>query len=265
MSVVRQETICITSLLSIECYVLAYSCAVARLERDSVFALVRMYVPLVVRDQKSGVSRQIADEVWDRVVKEHAKWRSRRVKPLFLTHRDLQEDTSLIVKASDPDALADFLATHISSIPNLRGIWVLNMANIRVFRLPEDRPRALRRFTVTIDALPKHVRDIYEHISSLGPSDEIIITYIAQTFQSFHASIMVSVLAKSRNHMETFVRDYIKPLQGVEDTEITYISKTLRLVSAEQWLKEVGPRLVSPGRTLVKKLDADDDSLFAAC
>jgi DNA-binding Lrp family transcriptional regulator len=238
---------------------------VARLEEDMVFALVRMYVPLVVRDQKSGASRQIMDEAWDYIVKDHAKWRSRHVKPLLLTHRDMQEDTSLIVKADDPDSLADFIATHISSIPNLRGIWVLNMANIRVFRLPKDRPRDLRRFTVTIDALPKHVRNVYERVSSLKPSDEIIITYIAQTHHSFNAAILVSVLARSRNHMEAFVREYIRPIHGVEDTEITYISKTQRLVSPEQWLKEVGPYLVSPGRSPVKRLDVDDDSLFAAC
>ena len=230
-----------------------------------MFALVRMYVPLVVRDPNSGISRQVLDEVWDRVVKDHAKWRSRHVKPLFLTHRDMQEDTSLIVKADDPDSLADFIATHLASIPNLRGMWILNMANMRVFRLPKDRSRDLRRFTVTIDAPPKHVHNICESISSLRPSDEIITTYIAQTFQSFNASIMVSVLAKSRNHMEVFVREYISHLQGVEGTEITYISKTLRLVSPEQWLKEVGPYLISPGRMRVKKLDADDDSLFAAC
>jgi len=230
-----------------------------------VFALVRMSVPLVVRDSNRGISRQVTDEIWNRIVSEHAKWRSRRVKPLFLTHRDMQEDTSLIVKAADPDSLADFIGTHISTMPNLRGIWVLNMANIKVFRLPKERPRDLRRFTVTIDALPRHVREIYERLSDLRPSDEIIITYIAQTYHSFDASILVSVLARSRNHMEAFVKQYIDPLQGVEGTEITYISKTLRLVSPEQWLKEVGPYLVSPGRMRVKKLDADDDSLFAAC
>ena len=230
-----------------------------------MFALVRMYVPLLVQDPRSGSTMQVKDEVWDSVVKNHAKWRSRHVRPLFLTHRDMQEDTSLIVKADSPDALANFVATHLASIPSLRGIWILNMANIRIFRLPKNRPRDLRRFTVTIDALPKHVRDVYERISGLKPSDEIIITYIAQTYQSFNSSIMVSVLARSRNHMEAFVREYVRPLQGVVDTEITYISKTLRLVSPEMWLSDVKPCLVSPGRARVKRLDADDDSLFAAC
>jgi DNA-binding Lrp family transcriptional regulator len=230
-----------------------------------VFALVRMQVPLVVQDRKTGISRQVTSDVWDYVLKNHRKWRTKHVKPLFLTHRDMQEDTSLIVKAQDPDSLADFIEQHIARIPNLRGVWILNMAKIRIFRLPKDRPHDLRRFTVTIDALPRCVDGIYERISRLKPSDEIIVTYIAQTFQSFRACIIVSVLARSRNHIDAFVKGYISPLDGVEDAETTYISKTQRLVSPEEWLKVVGSRVVAPGRERIKKLGADDDSLFAAC
>ena len=230
-----------------------------------MFALVRMQVPLVVQDRKTGVSKHVTSDVWDYVMKNHQSWRTKRVRPLFLTHRDMQEDTSLIVKAQDPDSLADFIEQHITGIPNLRGVWILNMAKIRIFRLPKDRPRDLRRFTVTIDALPRCMNGIYERVSRLKPSDEIVITYIAQTFQSFQASIIVSVLAKSRNHIDAFVKGYISPLEGVEDTEITYISKTQRLVSPEEWHKVVGSCVVAPGRDRIKKLGADDDSLFAAC
>jgi len=106
---------------------------------------------------------------------------------------------------------------------------------------------------------------LYKRISRLKPSDEIVITYIAQTFQSFHASIIVSVFARSRNHIAVFVKGYIDPLEGVEDADITYISKTQRLVSPEEWLKAVGSCVVAPGRERIKKLEADDDSLFAAC
>jgi DNA-binding Lrp family transcriptional regulator len=230
-----------------------------------VFALVRMQVPLIVEDRKTGVSRQVTSDVWNHVMKNHQKWRTKNVRPLFLTHRDMQEDTSLIVKAQDPDSLADFIERHIASIPNLRGIWILNMAKVRIFRLPENRPHDLRRFTVTIDALPRCMYSIYERISRLKPSDEIIITYIAQTYESFHASIMVSVLARSRNHIDAFVKGYISPLEGVEDAEVTYISKTQRLVSSDVWLKDVGSCVVAPGREMIRKLGADDDSLFAAC
>ena len=53
-----------------------------------MFALVRMHVPLVVQDRKTGVSRQVTSGVWDYVMKNHQKWRTKHVRPLFLTHRE---------------------------------------------------------------------------------------------------------------------------------------------------------------------------------
>lgn len=224
-----------------------------------------MHVPIVVHDIKKGCTRHVINDVWNYVVENHSKWRTKQIMPLFITHRDMQEDTSLIVRADNPDAIANFIETHITQIPNLRSIWVLNMAKIKIFRLPDDRPRDLIRFTITIDALPKFMGSIYDHVSALRPSDEIIVTYVTETYQSFRASIMVSVLARSRNHIEAFVKDHIRSLPGVEDADITYISKTLRLVSQQEWLEEVEPFLVVPGSEPMKSLEVDDDSLFSAC
>ena len=139
------------------------------------------------------------------------------------------------------------------------------MARMRFFRTQPGHPRDLSRFTVTIDAMPKHMDTIYESISSLKPSRDIIINYITNTFQSFKASIMISVQARSKNHMGAFVDQYIRTLEGVVDAERTHISKTMRLVSPEEWQKHVGPFIVAPGTGRVMDIDADDDSLIAGC
>jgi len=230
-----------------------------------MFALVRIHVPSSVFDSRTGITRQVTSCVWENIVENHKRWRSKEVRVLYMTHRHLQEDTSLIVEAKNPDALADFLLRHVATMENVRGIWVLNLTKMHFFRLPRDRPGDFRRFTVTIDAMPAHVGEIYERISSLKPGRDIIVTYIAYTFQSFIASIMVSVLARSRNHMEAFVKDYILPLDGVVDAETTLITKTVRLVTPEEWQKHVKPYVVAPGRLRIKDIEAEDDSLIAGC
>jgi len=230
-----------------------------------LYALVRIHVPLNVYDAKTGVARHAESRIWDYILENHNRWRTKAVKLLYMTHRHLQEDTSLIVKAKDPDALAEFLMRHIAQIKDVRGIWVLNMAGMRFFMLPKTRPGDFSRFTVTIDAIPKHMGEIYERISALEPGRDIMVTYIAHTFQSFKSSIMVSVLARSRNHVEIFVKDYICPLEGVLDTEVTYISKTMRLVSLEEWQRSVGKFVVGPGKERIRDIDAEDESLMAGC
>ena len=231
----------------------------------NLFALVRIHVPLKVYDPETKVTRHIIDYVWDNVVENHKKWHTKDVRLLYMTHRHLQEDTSLIVDAKNADGLADFLMKHIATIEGVRGIWVINMAKMRFFRTQQEHPRDLSRFTVTIDAMPKHMDTIFESISSLKPGKDIIINYITNTFQSFKDSIMVSVQARSRNHMDAFVNQYIRSLEGVVDAEVTHISKTMRLVSHEEWQKHVGPYLVAPGMGRTMDIDAYDDSLIAGC
>lgn len=230
-----------------------------------MIALVRVHVPLIVHDSKTGITRQVIDHVWDYVAENHKKWHSKQVTPLYMTRRYLQEDTSLIVDAENPDALADFLTDNIATIENVRGIWVINMAKMRFFKTPQEHYRDLSRFTVTIDVMPSRMNRVFESISSLRPGRDVIVNYVAHTFQSPTASIMASVLARSINHMNAFVNEYIKPLEGVADTDVTYISKTLRLASPKEWKESAGPFFVAPNGEPIKDIDVDDDSLIAGC
>jgi hypothetical protein len=139
------------------------------------------------------------------------------------------------------------------------------MAKMMFFKTPQEHHRDLSRYTVTIDAMPKHMHLIYGSISAFKPGRDVIINYIAQTFQSPTASIMISVLARSTNHVNAFVNDYIRPLEGFVDADITYISKTMRLASPKEWKDSLGPYFVSPSGEPIKDIDVDDDSLLSGC
>lgn len=231
-----------------------------------MFTLVRINMPSTIRDEDGHIVAHVSpDHVWDHVMENHKNWRTKDVKLLYMTRRHLQNDTSLIIDSSDPDALADFLTKHIAPIKHVRGIRVLNMAKMRFFKVPLARPHDFNRFTVTIDAMPQRIEKIFETVSALEPGRDVMINYIAQTFESFTSSIMVSVLARSMEHMESFVEDFIKPIDGVMDCEIIGISKTTRLVTPEEWQESVGPYFVAPGGEHVKYTDAYDDNWMAGC
>ncbi len=212
------------------------------------------------------VTRVDPEGIWEYVLKNHTQWKNPGVRLLYMTRRQLQEDTSLIIDASDPDALSDFVMKHIATAQHVKGIWIMNMAKMRFIQLPADRPKHFSRFTVTIDAQPSKIEDIYNEISSFEPGKDIMVNYIAQTFQSFKGSIMISVLATGREHMEAFVDDVIRRIEGVRGAELTHISKSVRLVSPEEWNKSVGPFTVAPGGRRIKDIDpAHADTLMASC
>jgi hypothetical protein len=232
-----------------------------------MFTLVRINLPSTVRDPDGRVVTHInPDYVWDHVLKNHGAWRSKEVKILYMTRRHLQEDTSLIVDSTDADTLADFLLKHIATIRYVRGIWVINMAKMRFFILPIEQARDFLRFTITVNAKPDHLQRIYDEVSSFEPGRDVMINYIAQSFQSFSESIMVSALARGRKHVDAFVNECLRPIDGVLGVEVTQISKSIRLVSQDEWLESVGPLRVAPGGKRLKEIDTDhDDTLMASC
>lgn len=237
-----------------------------RKTRVKVLALVRIHVPSVEHDDKhKGHLRINPDYIWDYVLKNNEEWLGENSRILYMTQRYMQDDTSLIVEAKDHDALADFLLQHFAALKHVRGIWVLNLLKMRFFDVPAGHLHDMPRFTVTVDAKPEHMEKIFENISSFESSKDVIINYLTYTFQSFNASIMLSVLARSKNHMETFVSEYIKPLDGVVSTDITYIHRTIRLISSDEWQKSFGHMYIGHGGEQIRDLEAEDVTLFSGC
>lgn len=231
-----------------------------------MLALVRIHIPSVVPDKlHKGHVRVSPDYLWDYVLKNNESWIGGNSRILYMTQRYMQEDTSLIIESADPDSLAEFLLHNFASVKYVRGIWVLNLAKMRLFEVPANHNHDKPRFTITIDALPGYMEPIFETISSLEPSKDIIINYIAHTFQSFNASIMVSVLARSKSHAEAFVDEYIKPMEGVISTEITLIHRTIRMVSSEEWQKSFGHLYIGHGGEQIREIEAEDISMMSGC
>ena len=232
-----------------------------------MFTLVRIHVPSTVTDSTGRhVTHPNPNHIWDFIAKNHEKMRTEDVRLLYMTRRHLQDDTSLIVDAKDADALSDFINKHLAHLKYVRGVRVINMAKMRFFRVPLEHPGEFFRFTITIDALPGHLQKIYDTIAALKPGRDIVVNYIAQTFQSFDASIMVSVLARSKNHMDVFVDECVRTLPGVVDAEITHISKTMRLVSPSEWEEFLGAHFLTAEGEQIKDIDPyRDDSLIAGC
>ncbi len=230
-----------------------------------MFALVRIYEPTTIPDLKTGVLTMPESQVWERVVSQHEKWDNGDVRLLYVTRRHLQEDTSLIIDAKNEDALTNFLLTHIATMKSVRGIWVLPLTKMKFFEIPKRGTEGFNRFTITVNMIPEHLGNVYDSISALRPGRDIIVNYIALTFQSFKAPLMVCVLARSRNHVNQFVDRYIRPLEGVLDVETAYISKWLRLVSTEDWRNHVGNHIVPAGHEPIEDIEAEDDSLMSGC
>jgi DNA-binding Lrp family transcriptional regulator len=173
--------------------------------------------------------------MWDYVNKNHSSWKDTDVTLLYMTQRSNQEDTSLIVDIKDTNAFGEFITKYIAPLQHVNGVWLFNLIQPKFFPIPKGTPQDFQRYTVTITAKPKDYARIYKTISVLEPTKDVIVTYIAHTFQAFGQDILVSLVGRDRDTIEKFVMEQIVPIDGIRETKTTRITRTKRLASYNVW------------------------------
>lgn len=204
-------------------------------------------------------------ELWDYVLTNSEKWQAHDLKLMYLTHRFMQEDVSLIAYTSGLDRVSEFIAKNMSTLDYIAGVYCIPLAKTCFFRAPANTREGLKRFTINIGAEPKRIADIYHEISQLKPSRSVVPVYLAYTFRSPHECILLSTLVLGGQTLEKFITDYIKPISGVRNIEYTYISKTKRLISFEEWKEFSEQHLIVPKGKQIEIEDEFDDDMIAGC
>lgn len=177
------------------------------------------------------------NSVWEQMIEHSADWKNTKVKPLYLTQRQVPnyDEISLILDVQDLDDLADFMLEHITPIECIKDIWVVNFMKPRFFAVPKGTSTGIKRFTITINADPTKYAAIYDFISKIKPSKSVIITYLGYTLHEYGDDIMLSVLAQGKSTVEKFIEKYIAPLDCVNSTKIMRIIRTKRLTTVKEW------------------------------
>jgi hypothetical protein len=177
----------------------------------------------------------------------------------------MQEDISLFIDAKDSDKLADFLVKKIGPREEIKGLWVFNLLKPKFFQYPSGIPHNLARFTVTINAEPQKLEDIYDTLSHYLPTKQVIPAYLAYTFHGFKSDIILSILSDGQTTVNTFVDRYVKSLDGVIKTKIVRISKTQRVVSTKEWITRAGSHFIPLKGKTIEDFVALEDDWIAGC
>ncbi len=183
-------------------------------------------------DKKEGYVEANQDEVWQYIRSNYRKWKSsENIMLLYLTKRFVPGETSLIVNAKDADTFLNFLGQHILPLECVSGAHIFNLMKPLFFRIPTGTCLDLKRFTLTINVLPSHYKEVYHAICRIKPTKYFVVGYIAYAFQEHGNDIVVSVLAKGLSAAKKGCQEHIEALEGVLNTEIVRITRTKRLYS----------------------------------
>lgn len=232
-----------------------------------MLAIVRVKIRLKETSSRGVVSLQTGniDKVWRRVVRNSNKWDDTGARIVYLTHRSLQEDISMIFDAKSMDSITNFVFKHVAPMQEVAAIRILGLMNPRFFRIPKGYQSGLKRFTTSVSVEPNMLDDVYEYLSSFAPSKALVPVYLACTFNGSGRDLIFSFLAPGETTAKRFVSSYIDDHDGIQSTRTTYMSQSKRLASREGWRELIKKFLVEPGDIELDDIDVYEEDFIASC
>jgi hypothetical protein len=177
----------------------------------------------------------------------------------------MKNDISLIIKSKNQLCLSKYLIDKLAPIDYIRGFWVLNLFEPRFMVATDKAYKNLSRFTLNIYSDPNNYKKVYNKISEMLPNKDFMISYIAYTFNKFKSDIIVSILCSGSSTLNEIVEKYIKTLEGVEDIEITRITKTKRLTSIDEWRSLAGSVYKQSNGMIIEEQGTLEEDIMSGC
>jgi hypothetical protein len=205
------------------------------------------------------------NKFWDYVIDNQPNWENDGVQILYLTHRHMKNDVSLIIRTRTSEDLSKYLLEKLSPIDYIEGFWIINLFEPRFFLPPEKGAKQLSRFTLNISANPMYYKSIYQTISQLLPNNDFMISYIAYTFHKFKSDIIVSIVCEGLSTLNEIVNKYIKTIEGINNIEITRITKTQRLASIEEWRSFAGSLYIPSEGLIIDEQSTFEEDVISGC
>ncbi len=187
------------------------------------------------------------NDLWDYIVENDNNIESEfngEAKLMYITRRARHEDTSLFIRAKNPDILGNFVANNIATIEGADKIWMINLMGMKFFRTPEKLLDEWQRSVVTVRAYPSNFSEVYHAISGLQATPEAAPVYLAYTFHLYGDSLMFSLVSKDMNAAQKYIENNIKSIPGIFGHTTTVIEKQQRLALKEDWKEYVRANLL---------------------
>ena len=194
----------------------------------------------------------------------HRDWDNSGNQIVYLTHRDMREDISLFISGKDLSGISEFVLTHVAPLTYVRSVKLISLICPRFFPIPKGTFENLKRFTIAVSCEPRSLAKAYDTLSRYKATQSVVPNYMAYTLRGEGGDIFVSYSCRGETTMRRFVERYVRPLEGVTGVRTTRISKTKRLVSAQEWTY-LFERFVPDDAIEVEEIEDYEDDMISAC
>jgi len=181
-----------------------------------------------------------SSDVWDYILTHYEEMKTDKLTPLFVTRSATDGVTTFIVDSKDADSLSETIFEHFSKIDTVQNINVVSLMKPMFFAIPPDLEE-LNRYIVSLKCKPSEYESIYSKIGELRPTANTYPTYAALTLQDNKQDILLSLLSPNMATLEGFIEEWISPIEGVTNMNISTVTADRKLATKFEWKRTVHP------------------------
>ena len=163
-----------------------------------------------------------------------------KIKFLYMARCYTHSDISIMIDVIDPEALPDFLTEFILEMDGVYDLQTIHLFNPNFFNIPSYiKQDKFEHFTLTLDIRSNKTKKVFEYLKEFAATEEAAITFMAYTFYSFDKDIILTLLAPDIKQAGKFVKEKIRPIEGVVDSVLWQIEKWQFAISSKEWLEYI--------------------------
>jgi DNA-binding Lrp family transcriptional regulator len=187
-----------------------------------------------------GGKEDLISRLYQQLKKTKASKKYDQIKILYLSRCYTHSDISLMVDAKDPDALPAFITEVLLPMDGVWDIQMIPLLTPNFFEIPNFiRNKKYEHFTVTLDIKSKKTESVFKYIEKIAATEKIAITFLAYTFYSYESDVILTLLSPDIHHAGQFVKEKLRPIEGVIDTLLWQIEKYKSLLTNEEWKEHI--------------------------
>lgn len=173
------------------------------------------------------------DELWFRLAETVPRLEVLNARPLFMSQHEEYDHVSIVFDAESFDAVVPVFCDHLAGCGPVLRTKTAPLLRPVFFPVPKERPENLKRYRLALKVHTPSMKSVYCQLSEMTYPPGVFATYQAYSFGD--DDILVSILAPKREMVEEVVNSKIAGLQGVIDTDLTYVKRNLRIASGVEW------------------------------
>ena len=188
------------------------------------------------------------NKVWNYVENVIAKESTDEITPLYSAQLEGMMSVGVIFDVKDPNNIAHFLTETLSKFDECHHTRTISLMKPVFFPIPKEKPENIQRYVIRIYTHPKNYKTIYNYLMNYKYPFNLFPIYVSYSLGD--EDIVMSVGADSRETVNSFLREKIRTMDGVDSSTFYPVVKAKRFAPLAKLIEEQKKHLAEKAKQI---------------